>query len=147
MLKNEKLILEKISQKVSDCQWAGWEKGSCSLNSPYFEYEAGKQVYIIGLRTILPDSLLKLEIRFYFTGPWRVTKFDPEKHKEYMYDLRLIDDLARFDERMVFQINLYSDEKEIELLAEIFEKAKKKARFIDRTKKRRRMHGKLLRIM
>ena len=136
----EREFLKKLNRKAGRLSWGGWTKDKS--DNEYFPWkkEEDFRVHIVGLKTLLPRLLLKIEIRLIGKAKGRYSRlqeFNP-KEDDFVFDLRITDELNRFERIRILTIIRHKGEKDVDLLERIFEKAKKKAIFTDLGERRRK---------
>jgi hypothetical protein len=145
MFKSENEIIERLTKRVGKLTWGGWIKKRLSCND-YFPRDKNERFFIriVGLKTILPKLLLKVEIRLFaridYDKNWHYEDFNPKKH-DFVYEIKITDELYRFKGKKVLTIVRWKGDEGVETVINLFGKARKKATFIDlsgREKKEKR---------
>lgn len=135
-------LLAQLTERAENYCWHGWHHARS--DSPVYRKEPGEDIYIVGVRTVSPQTLIEVSLRLFYAAQWREHRknpgFNPEKHF-YWFKLNIIDPFGRTGRKNLCTLLRDKEEEGTDKILELFQKIQKIAVFHDAERKAAAMNS------
>ncbi len=140
MLKLEKEFIQKLTNRMKELHWCKWIVRRSS-GYGYFPRDREERFFVqtSGIKTILPESLFRVEIRLFAKidqdKDWMHYPFNPKRH-DFVYEIKIINDMQVIKGKRVIEFTCWKGDKGLGMVSDLFEEVKKLAVSLDLQKKK-----------